>query len=380
MALTGGSGNDQLTGSAQADALVGGAGNDVLFGLGGADTVSGGAGNDFISGGAGADTLTGGDGVDTFEVTTDGATTVDTISDLVLGTDLIAVTAAPSGGVVTSVYAASGGSLAVAAADAGTQVGANKAGIFTYSGSSYLLINDGTAGTIAATDTIIKINGYTGTLATSSFTTTGATIVSVGGATQAIAGTVAADTITSGSAVANITAGGGADTITVGASNAAGDTIFFSAATTAAMAVEAGTTTGANGTGDTITNFENGTGNDVISFAAALLNNGTKTTTLSAIAKNGTIANDQVLIHVNNTAVGDAVDTVAGAVTVLNALTTSDVAIGDRVIVAMDNDTDVFLWLIDQVSTANTIAAQDITLIGVIKGITTISDGDLTYA
>jgi hypothetical protein len=87
-----------------------------------------------------------------------------------------------------------------------------------------------------------------------------------------------------------------------------------------------------------------------------------------------------VLIHVNNTAVGDAVDTVAGAVTVLNALTTSDVAIGDRVIVAMDNDTDVFLWLIDQVSTANTIAAQDITLIGVIKGITTISDGDLTYA
>jgi hypothetical protein len=379
MALTGGSGNDQLTGSAQADALVGGAGNDVLFGLAAADTVSGGAGNDFISGGAGADTLTGGDGVDTFEVTTDGATTIDTIADLVLGTDLIAVSVAPTGGVVTTVFAGSG-TLAAAAADAGTSIGANKAGIFTHSGSSYLLINDGTAGTIAATDTIIKINGYTGTLATSTFTTTGATIVSVGGATQAITGTVAADTITSGSAVANVTAGGGADTITLGNANTVADTIFFSAATTAAMAVEAGTTTGANGTGDTITNFESAGGTDVISFASALLTNGTKTATLKSIAKTGEIANNDVLVLVNNTVVGDAVDTVAGAFAVLNALTSSDVAIGERVIVAMDNDTDMFLWLIDQVSAANTIAAQDITLVGVIKGVTSINDGDLTYA
>ncbi|MFN8723758.1 MAG: beta strand repeat-containing protein [Rhodospirillales bacterium] len=264
MALTGGSGNDQLTGTAQADALVGGSGNDVLFGLAAADTVSGGAGNDFISGGAGADTLTGGDGVDTFEVTTDGTTTIDTITDLVLGTDLIVVTAAPTAGVVTSVHAAAGGTLALAAADAGTAIGANKAGIFTYSGSSYLLINDGTAGTIAATDTVIKINGYTGTLATSTFTTTGATIVSVGGAAQTLTGTVGADTITAtDGAVDTVVGGAGSDTITLTETVAAADTVAFSGGTGAAGSLARVTTLGS----DTITGYSNAA--DQLNFSEA---------------------------------------------------------------------------------------------------------------
>src|SRR5262249_23254998 len=55
--VTGGSGNDTLTGSAGANTLTGGAGNDTLDGNGGTDTLVGGAGDDlYIT--DGGDTLT----------------------------------------------------------------------------------------------------------------------------------------------------------------------------------------------------------------------------------------------------------------------------------------------------------------------------------
>ncbi len=63
--LTGGSGNDSLTGDANANILSGGEGNDALFGSGGADTLNGGSGDDVLAGGGGSDTINGGDGVDT---------------------------------------------------------------------------------------------------------------------------------------------------------------------------------------------------------------------------------------------------------------------------------------------------------------------------
>ena len=62
--IYGGDGNDTLTGGSGNDKLSGQDGNDSLFGGGGDDTLSGGAGNDFIAGGAGNDTLFGGDGND----------------------------------------------------------------------------------------------------------------------------------------------------------------------------------------------------------------------------------------------------------------------------------------------------------------------------
>ena len=73
--LSGGTGNDTLTGTSNADLIVGNAGNDTLNGgagndriLGGDgnDTINGGANNDIIYGGAGNDVLTGGTGADTF--------------------------------------------------------------------------------------------------------------------------------------------------------------------------------------------------------------------------------------------------------------------------------------------------------------------------
>ncbi|MBZ9647468.1 M10 family metallopeptidase C-terminal domain-containing protein [Sphingobium sp. 3R8] len=62
---TTGSGNDTLTGSAEANRLIGNAGTDTLNGLDGNDVLQGGTGNDRLNGGLGDDTLDGGADVDT---------------------------------------------------------------------------------------------------------------------------------------------------------------------------------------------------------------------------------------------------------------------------------------------------------------------------
>jgi len=64
--LSGGDGDDTLTGSAADDTLDGGDGNDILNGRGGNDTLIGGPGNDILNGGQGTDTMSGGDGDDQF--------------------------------------------------------------------------------------------------------------------------------------------------------------------------------------------------------------------------------------------------------------------------------------------------------------------------
>jgi len=91
--ITGGSGNDVLTGNAAMDVITGGLGNDTLSGGAGKDTLNGGNGDDTLVGGAAADMLTGGAGKDVFQygatATDSNGTTVDTITDFVSGTDKI---------------------------------------------------------------------------------------------------------------------------------------------------------------------------------------------------------------------------------------------------------------------------------------------------
>ena len=63
--LSGGGGNDRLSGRSGDDVLAGGAGADQLFGNAGKDELRGEDGDDVLEGGAGADRLLGGAGVDT---------------------------------------------------------------------------------------------------------------------------------------------------------------------------------------------------------------------------------------------------------------------------------------------------------------------------
>ena len=60
--LTGGSGNDTLTGDYHANILNGGEGNNILDGGAGNDTLTAGGGNDTLTGGDGDDVLNGGEG------------------------------------------------------------------------------------------------------------------------------------------------------------------------------------------------------------------------------------------------------------------------------------------------------------------------------
>lgn len=75
------------TGTGGHDRLTGGAGDDLLSGLWGNDTLLGGAGDDLIFAGPGADVMTGGAGEDIFVVTADGQT--DRITDFQFGQDRI---------------------------------------------------------------------------------------------------------------------------------------------------------------------------------------------------------------------------------------------------------------------------------------------------
>jgi Ca2+-binding RTX toxin-like protein len=76
--FNGGTGNDSLTGLAEADSITGNAGNDTLLGLGGNDSIFGGDGNDSLFGGINNDILEGGSGNDDM----DGGDGIDTLSYL----------------------------------------------------------------------------------------------------------------------------------------------------------------------------------------------------------------------------------------------------------------------------------------------------------
>jgi len=65
--VTGGGGDDRLTGTGAANTLIGGGGNDRLTGGEGLDLLNGGDGDDVLDGGPGEDTLVGGEGDDALD-------------------------------------------------------------------------------------------------------------------------------------------------------------------------------------------------------------------------------------------------------------------------------------------------------------------------
>jgi len=178
--------------------IIGGSADDVLTGTAQADSISGGAGADTITGGAGADTLTGGAGIDIFVATTaaDTATDgngvgIDVITDFNTGgADILRLAAANNvagaGGTAnatTQVTVSAGGKATFAAADdtlaemittlvADGNITANEVVFFEFSGSTYVYGAGATAD--GSDDFMIKLTGVTGlTTLTESTTTAG---------------------------------------------------------------------------------------------------------------------------------------------------------------------------------------------------------------
>jgi Ca2+-binding RTX toxin-like protein len=147
-----------------------GATSSTIVGTSIVDVIVGGAGADAITGGGGADTLTLSGGIDTVTVGTVTAGGIDIITDLVGGTDVIKTGAfATAALALTAVGAVAGADLATAlgtfaAGQANATVALN-AYTFTHGGNTYLVIDNGTTGYAAGTDSVIQITGVTGTLA-----------------------------------------------------------------------------------------------------------------------------------------------------------------------------------------------------------------------
>jgi Ca2+-binding RTX toxin-like protein len=86
--VTGGEGNDSLTGSDAADTFNGAGGNDIITGGAGADSLNGGSGNDRftdVAADTSIDTLTGGSGRDVFDLRWMPSTAIDLITDFAGG-------------------------------------------------------------------------------------------------------------------------------------------------------------------------------------------------------------------------------------------------------------------------------------------------------
>jgi serralysin len=170
LTLTGTS-NNSGTGNALANTIIGNSGANTLSGLAGNDILIGGDGNDTLIGGTGADVLTGAGGTDTFRFALADSllTSIDRITDLVIGTDRID---GPSA--VTAVNLRELGAVSaltqtgIAAVLTSSTFTANRAATFSFldgtTSRTFLALNNGTAGFSSTTDSIIEITGYSGAL------------------------------------------------------------------------------------------------------------------------------------------------------------------------------------------------------------------------
>ena len=163
--------------------IVGSRGADTITGSKFADTITGGEGADTITGGAGNDTIILTESVSAKDVVILGSVTaagIDTIVGFNAGTNVI------GGQVDTIKTSAAANTAALALTDKGTldkatyatldlaiatfaTGGANattalNAYTFKYDSKDYLLIDNGTAGYDAATDSVVEITGLVGTL------------------------------------------------------------------------------------------------------------------------------------------------------------------------------------------------------------------------
>jgi Ca2+-binding RTX toxin-like protein len=332
---------------------------DTIFGSTGADTIDGGAGSDIIHGGTGADDIDGGAGTgDTFQTT---GMVGATIEGAASGTSVGVVINLGTTAITDNTFNAAtgdflgGGSTSIAAGTA----------MYAFNTASALFAN--------TTDTIANVENVT-------LSGNGVNYVVGSAAANVIVGGTGIDTILSGNGADTITAGGGADVVTGGTGTLGGvDAFTFTATTAALMATETAVTAGTDQDyairvdGDTITDFTSGT--DTLNFAAALNTNvaGTEVDTLKTLGAGGVVANTDRFVEMTPAQANAQMGT---AITLLNGLNTAAVAVGDSFVAFIHDGTDGYLYLVQQVSVANTIAAQDVTLIGQLTGVVDVADGD----
>jgi Ca2+-binding RTX toxin-like protein len=291
--LTGGSGDDSLTGDIAANTLNGGAGNDTLVGGGGADILLGGAGNDILNGGAdddiliggaGADTFTGGGGNDTVSYANSSALTIDMSNPAsgngdalgdVFNADISVVLG--SAGADTFVGRATNESFKAGAGDdlvkgsAGDDILDGETGTgdtIDYTGSTAVNLNFFTSifsGGFAQGDTLSNFEKVIGSSAGDTIVANDAGMSLDGkGGNDTLTGGTGDDTLIAGDGNDILNAGGGADTLNLRTNNAtlAGDSASGGSGDDTIMIDQAALSASAF-------TIDGGTGTDTLQFYAS---------------------------------------------------------------------------------------------------------------
>lgn len=181
VSITGGAGDDVLTGNAAKDTIVGGAGNDTIDGKAGVDTLTGGAGVDTFVIGSGEAGITGAEKITDFNIAL-GGDKLDTAATILIANVTAANVTAAVGGAVDVTATVKDGIITVGGADAALvdSIGEIKAifellnadnadreaGAIVLNGQTYVLVDDATVGTGLTTD-IIQLVGVTGAVSLS---------------------------------------------------------------------------------------------------------------------------------------------------------------------------------------------------------------------
>ena len=160
---------ERVQGSQWDDLIVGDDARNILFGNEGKDSIFGGNERDSLNGQQGADTLTGGNDRDTFSFKFGDSflSDYDHITDLEIGRDRLNAPNKVDAADVTQLgNAASLSESDVQAILTSGAFVANGAATFTVGTQTFVALNDDTAGFRAASDMVVEITGFSGSLST----------------------------------------------------------------------------------------------------------------------------------------------------------------------------------------------------------------------
>ena len=169
ISITGGAGDDKLTGNLTIDTIIGGAGKDVINGGKGADILTGGAGADtfvFAAGDSGGNPTAAGNFDTITDFNTGGSDVIDyavapLTTQTVAGPAAVGTAAISAEGFATFNAADDLLSEQVTAVEAALDNVAGRFAVFENGGNSYVFISDDTAG-VDANDVLIQLSGVTG--------------------------------------------------------------------------------------------------------------------------------------------------------------------------------------------------------------------------
>jgi len=424
-------GTNTFTGTTAAVTVTGGTGVDTITGAGGADVIDGGSGNDVFKYTAtlaeGLDSvggsITGNGGTDILLVSSattglidNDFTNLTSIETLTLtgASTVVLASAANTTGIATVIAGAGATSISSTTAKAvtatamaeGVTLTLLQAGAFTVTGLQSDIAGGSSTGTLAislvadVTDSALTIAAGTGNVTVSSGGASGDTITVTGLATASqtfsAAGSGAKFNITGGANVQTITGGTGADTIDGGAAadiitGGAGDDaltggtgvdVFVYTSSTDGVDKYTGFDWGANaGSTDDLQLTVSATIKDAAgNVIGTAINGGTAVVaTIAADTAVGAAATDSVFVFATGgtdtlLSVGSgssAADLVTAAIVQLNdgvAFGANMNAIGEGGLVLMTDDTDYFLFQLENTDTSTTTQTQDISLIGIFLG------------